>query len=124
VPLEEAVSFDSNGILGPGITHTPGTAEITVLDAGIYAIDFSASTTEPSQLALFADGTVIPGAIYGSGAGTQQNAGQVIVALPANSVITLRNHTSAAAVGFQAGAGGTQPSVNASIAIEKIAEAL
>jgi hypothetical protein len=81
---------------------------------------FSVSATEPNQMALFVTGVLVPGSVYGSGAGTQQNAGQVIVTVPAGAVLTVRNHTSAAAVGLQELAGGAQPNTNASVAIEKL----
>jgi BclA C-terminal domain len=122
VPLEAGVSFDSNGVLSPGITHAAGTAGITVVTAGIYEVNFSASTVAPSQMAVFSNGTLIPGSVYGSGAGTQQNSGQAIASLPAGAVLTLRNHTSSAAVDLQANAGGTQANANASVLIEKLDE--
>ena len=70
------------------------------MNAGDYKVTFSVSGTEPSQMALFVNGTLVPGTIYGSGAGTQQNTGQVIVTFAAGDVLTVRNHTSAAAVGL------------------------
>jgi hypothetical protein len=59
--------------------------------------------------------------VYGSGAGTQQDNGQVILTLSAGDVLTLVNHSSAAAVTLQTLAGGTQTNVNASLLIEKLA---
>jgi hypothetical protein len=121
VPLEADVTFDSNGVLTAGITHAPGAAGITLTIAGTYEASFSVSGTEPSQMALFVNGTLVPGAIYGSGAGTQQNTGQAIFIAPAGAVFTVRNHTSSAAVGLATPIGGTQPSSNASVVIEKLA---
>jgi BclA C-terminal domain len=123
VPLDASVTFDSNGVSSPGITHAVGTAGITVATAGIYEIDFSASTVGPSQMAVFADEIPIPGSTYGSGAGTQQNSGQLLAVLSAGTVLTIRNHTSSAAAALQALAGGTQENANASVLIEKIHEA-
>ncbi|AFH60748.1 BclA C-terminal domain-containing protein [Paenibacillus mucilaginosus] len=120
VPIEADVTFDSNGILTPGITHAPGTSTISVTDAGNYEINFSASGVEPSQFAIFRNGALVPGTVYGSGAGTQQNTGQVITALSSGDVITLRNHSSSAAVTLQTLAGGTQTNVNASIVIKRL----
>lgn len=120
VALGGAVSFGSNGILSPGIEHVAGTTDIFVTTPGIYAIDFSTSTVAPSQLTLFVDGVPISGSTYGSGAGTQQNGGQVIASLPAGAVLTLRNYLSSAAVELQPSAGGTQASTNASILITLI----
>lgn len=120
VAVEAPALLDSNGVMSTGITHTAGTSGITVINAGIYEIAFSLSGTEPNQFALFVDGVVVPSSVYGSGAGTQQTNGQVILALGANSVITLVNHSSAAAVGLASVIGGTAANVNASILIRKL----
>jgi hypothetical protein len=90
------------------------------VNAGDYKVTFSTSGVEPSQMALFRNGALVPGTIYGSGAGTQQNTGQVIVSLSSGDVLTVRNHTSSSAVTLQTLAGGTQTSSNASVAIEKL----
>ncbi len=121
VALEADVTFDSNGVMTPGIKHAPGSAGIEIAEAGTYELTFSVSGTEPSQMALFLNGTLVPGAIYGSGAGTQQNVGQAIFSAPAGAVLTVKNHTSSAAVGLATPIGGTQPSSNASVVIEKLA---
>jgi hypothetical protein len=120
VPLQTDITFDSNGVMTAGITHAAGAAGITLVNSGNYKVTFSVSGTEPSQMALFVNGTVVTGTIYGSGAGTQQNTGQAIVAVPAAGLLTVRNHTSAAAVGLATPIGGTAASVNASVTIEKL----
>jgi hypothetical protein len=122
VPLETAVTFSDNGIGTPGITHAPGGADIGIVDAGIYKVTFSVSGTEPNQFALFLNGVMVPGSDYGSGAGTQQNNGQAILAIGANDILTLRNHTSAAAVTLAAAPpiGGTVQAVNASILLQRL----
>jgi hypothetical protein len=78
------------------------------------------SGTESNQFAIFRNGAQVPGTVYGSGAGTQQNNGQVIFTIAAGDVLTLRNHSSAAAVGLATLVGGTQANVNASIVIKKL----
>jgi hypothetical protein len=120
VPIEADVLFDSNGVMTPGIVHTLGTSQIIVSVPGDYEVTFSVSGTEPNQFALFLNGSVVPGTVYGSGAGTQQNNGQVIFTIPAGGVLTLRNHSSAAAVGLASVIGGTQANVNASIVIKML----
>ena len=120
VPIEADIVFDTNGILTTGITHAPGTSTILVTAAGTYKVSFSVSGVEPSQFAIFVDGILAAGTVYGSGAGTQQNFGQAILSLSAGDVLTVRNHSSAAAVTLQTLAGGTQTNVNASIVIERI----
>ena len=123
VAIEADVTFNKNGVLTAGITHaagTPGAAGITLVNAGDYKVTFSVSGTEANQMALFVNGTLVPGTVYGSGAGTQQNTGQAIVTFAAGDVLTLRNHTSAAAVSLATPIGGTQANANASVVIEKL----
>jgi collagen type I alpha len=124
VALEADVVFDSNGVVTQGLVHAANTAEITVVDPGDYQVSFSVSGAEPNQFALFRNGSAVDGGIYGSGASTQQNNGQAIVTLAAGDRLTIRNHSSDAAIDL-AGAplptiGGTAPAVNASIVIEKL----
>jgi hypothetical protein len=119
VAIEADTVFDSNGSL-LGFTHTAGTATIGVVTTGHYRIDFSASGTQVSQFAVFVNGVVAAGGDYGSGAGTQQNNGSLILSLTAGDSITLRNHTSAAAVGLATAIGGSQANVNASMLIEQL----
>lgn len=120
VAVEADIAFDSNGLL-TGVTHTAGTSTLTVAQDGVYSVRFVISAVEPNQFALFVNGVQAPGGIYGSGAGTQQNTGEVLIELTAGDVLTLRNHSSAAAVTLQTLAGGTQTNVNASMSIEQIA---
>jgi BclA C-terminal domain/Collagen triple helix repeat (20 copies) len=124
VAIEADVTFNTNGILTPGITHTAGTSQIDITSAGDYKVTFSVSGVEPNQFALFVNGAPATGSVYGSGAGTQQTYGQAIIALAVGDVLTLRNHSSAAAVTLQTLAGGTQTNVNASIILEKLQDEL
>ncbi|MEO8127380.1 MAG: hypothetical protein ABJF23_19865 [Bryobacteraceae bacterium] len=119
VALEADVLFDSNGLLS-GFSHTTGTSVVVVTNAGVYQVSFVVSTVEPNQFTLFLNGAPVSGATFGSGAGTQQNQGSVMVSLTAGDVLTLRNHTSAAAVTLQTLAGGTQTNVNAGITLLKV----
>ena len=79
------------------------------------------SGVEPSQFAVFDNGTLVAGTVYGSGAGTQLNHGQAIIVVAAGDVLTIRNHSSAAAVTLETLSGGTRTNVNASVTIEKLA---
>jgi hypothetical protein len=121
VPVEGDVNFDSNGVTTAGIKHLLGGAGVEITAAGTYEVNFSVSATEPSQFAIFLDGSVVSGSVYGSGAGTQQNTGQAIVIVPSGGVLTIRNHSSAAAVGLALVIGGSAQSSNATLLIEKIA---
>ncbi|MBM7565771.1 BclA C-terminal domain-containing protein [Paenibacillus sacheonensis] len=120
VPVNADVLFDTNGILTPGITHAPGTSQIVVTVPGDYEVTFNVTAVEPNQFTLLLNGNAIAGATYGTGAGTQKNVGQVIVAIPSGGILTLRNHTSASAVTLQTLAGGTEINVNASILLKKL----
>ena len=123
VAVEAPVLFDSNGPL-VGVTHTPGTSDITVVNSGVYVITFSVSGVEPNQFGIFINGVAVPQTdqtIYGADTGAQQNTGLTIVTLTAGDVLTLVNHTSAAAVTLQTLAGGSQSNVNASVVILQVA---
>jgi hypothetical protein len=124
VPIEADVLFDANGVSSPGIVHAPGTPDILVTTSGTYRIDVVVSAVEPNQFSVMVNGSPAPGATFGSGAGTQQSTGQVILSLFAGDVLTLRNHSSAAAVTLQTLAGGTQTNVNASLLIQQLGDAL
>lgn len=91
-----------------------------LVNGGTYEVTFDVSGTEPNQFALFDNGSPVLGALYGSGAGTQQNIGQVIFNAAGGDVITLRNHSSASAVGLASNVGVTQANANASITILRI----
>jgi len=117
VALEADIIFSSNGVIKGAITHTPGTSTITLGTSGDYSIWFHESSVEPNQFTLFQNGTPVAGATYGSGAGTQQTTGMTIITASAGDVLTVRNHTGAAAVTLQTLAGGTQTNANASIKI-------
>ena len=119
VAVDTPVFFDSNGLLSE-FEHKEGDSEIRVLSAGIYTVAFSISATEPSQFAIFLNRSLVPGSIYGSGAGTQQNNGQITLELAVEDVLTLVNYSSAAAVGLASKIGGTQANVNASVRIQKV----
>lgn len=119
VAVDAPVLFDRNGLLSE-FEHTVRESGIRVLSAGIYTVAFSISGTEPNQFAIFVNDILVPGSIYGSGAGTQQNSGQITLALKVADLLTLVNYSSAAAVGLASKVGGTQENVNASVRIQKI----
>jgi hypothetical protein len=121
VPLETSINFSNNGALTAGFSHVPGASGLVIADPGSYLVSFSATTIEANQMAVFLDGVVVPQSIYGSASGSQQNDGQVVIttATP-NTSLTIRNHTSAAAVTLHRFAGGTADNVNASITIQAL----
>ena len=119
VERDSPVVFDSTGAIS-GIRHTNGAAEIVIRNSGSYLISYSVSGTAPNQFALFVNRVVLSQSVYGSGAGTQQNNGQVIVELLAEDIVTLVNVTGATAVGLASKIGGDKVNVNASITILKL----
>ena len=121
IAIEADIPFDFNGIMSADITHATGSTQINIGTTGIYAVTFSVSGVEPSQFALYKNGALVAGSIYGSGAGTQLTTAQVLVAVSAGDILTIRNHSSAAAVTLQTLAGGTQTNTNASVLILRVA---
>ena len=119
VDKEAAIVFDSTGSIS-GISHENGSAEIGIRSLGIYLITYSVSGTEPNQFALFVNGRVLEQSVYGSGAGTQQNDGQIIVELNERDSITLVNVSGDKAVTLASKIGGDKLNVNASITILKL----
>ena len=119
VPLETDVLFDNNGILS-GVSHIIGTSQMVILTPGIYLVLFIVSSVEPNQFTIFQNGAPVNGGTYGSGAGTQQNPGAVYINALAGDRITVRNHTSAAAVTLQTLAGGTQDNANAALIVQRV----
>jgi hypothetical protein len=120
LPLQADVAFDTNGLMTAGITHVAGSTVLVLVNAGTYQVTYSVSGTQITQMALFVDGDLVLGSDYGSGAGTQQNTGQAIVTVAGGAVLTLRNHTSAAAVDLPVRIAGTQDTANASVLIVKL----
>jgi hypothetical protein len=114
------VLFSTFGAHSADFAFTPGTSAITVTTAGTYLVWFSVSGVEPNQFALMQNGATVPGGVFGSGAGTQQNSGMAVISASAGDSLTLRNHSSAAAVTLQTLAGGTETNSNASIIAQKI----
>jgi len=120
VAVEANILFSSNGVMSSGITHTAGSDTIALVNAGDYAIWFNVTGVETNQFALYQGINIVPGSLYGSGAGTQSNPGMVIITALAGDLLTLKNQSSASAVGLQNLAGGSQTNVNVSVLIQKI----
>jgi BclA C-terminal domain len=117
----------SFALLGSGVAAAacphplpPSSPTITLVNRGIYKVTYSVSATALSQMTLFINGVAVAGTTYGSGAGTQQNTGQGIINAAPGDVLTLVNHTTTAAVDLATPIGGTAPTTNASILIEKL----
>jgi len=120
IPIEANVPFYSSGLGTSDIIFTLGSPNVSFTQGGIYSVWFSVSGSEPNQFAIFKNGLLVPGSIYGSGAGTQQNNGYVIVSVVPGDTLTLRNHSSASAVTLASVIGGTQANSNASMMVVRI----
>ncbi len=120
VPLETDITFDTNGTVFGAISHTVGDAGITINTTGNYKIIFSVTGQQANQFALFVNGALFAGTIYGSNSTDQQNTGFAIIPVAAPITLTLRNHTSSTSVSLETLAGGTEANITASILIQRL----
>ncbi len=114
------VTFDTNGSIFGSIAHTVGDSIITINTPGNYKILFSVTAQQANQFALFLNGGLVAGSIYGSNDTDQQNTGVAIITVTSSSTLTLRNFTSATSVLLETLAGGTANNVTASILIQRL----
>lgn len=109
-----------NQVLSSGITHTPGSTLITLLNSGTYEVTFivTATTAGQWQVAL----SLIPQtqALYGTAADGSQVTGTVILTAVANDTISIFN-PSGSPRQLPAAAGGPNGTVNASVMITQVA---
>ncbi|MGE7090304.1 hypothetical protein ACQKII_02350 [Lysinibacillus sp. NPDC048646] len=94
IPTNGSVTFNTDGNITPAgfVTHTPGTAPITITQTGTYLITYEVFPQQgTSAFALFNGNTQIAGSTYGSDSGNQTYSGQVITTFNAMDVLTLRN---------------------------------
>jgi len=127
VDLEADCTFDHNGIISAGITHTVGTAQVNIGNSGIYSVLFSVMGHFTNQFTLAVNGTPVAANIFGIDDGAFEgqvlipNTGFAILALTAGDVLTLRNHSSLEpVVHLTTQVGGTQSNINASILITQL----
>lgn len=112
------VTFDTNGVL-VGISHTAGTAPITISNTGDYLFSYVAGSTGDQQFELTLGDTPVAGTTYGIGV-TGANYGQVITTVAtAGITATLRNATSSTIV-LPVNQGGSATTVNASLIVRKL----
>ena len=114
VEADGDVVFDTNGFATTnGFTHAENSSPVTVFTNGIYKVSFSVSSAEVSVLGVYVNNVAVPGSTYQSNAINQQNTGQVVTAVSADSLITIKS-TSAITLP------GLSPAVNASITVERV----
>lgn len=118
--------FDTDGPFTAGFLHTasatPATsAPITIVAAGTYSVEYTATVAEARQIALYIDGAVVSSTIYGQATGTAVTTGFAIITVAAGAVLTLRNHLSAAALTLVTPSGGTASNTTNSLKIVRLA---
>lgn len=114
------VDFPQDGPAVGGITRL-GVDSFELANPGIYEVNFQVSVTEPGQLALTLNNATLLPTVVGRATGTSQIVGLAIIDVPlANSVLTVRNDASAAALTITPLAGGTNP-VSAHLVIKRLA---
>lgn len=106
-----------------GITTVAASGDITigVGAGGIYKITQFVAGAEPNAFAVFINGAVAAGTIYGSGAGTQQNGGFSLLTLVEGDVVSLRTRNCAAAITLQLAGTTDVNQIVCSILLERIA---
>ncbi|MDX2026758.1 hypothetical protein [Microcella sp.] len=93
--------------------------EISVATSGTYAVWYSVTTTDRSQFGVTIDGSVWLFSVSASNSGAQTN-GMSILNLQAGDLLGLRNISDATSVPRPTFATETEPTVNASLMIQKI----
>ena len=112
------VTFDTNGVL-VGISHTAGTAPVTISNTGDYLFTYVAGSTGAQQFELTLGSVAVAGTTYGIGV-SGANYGQVITTVAtAGITATLRNATVSTIV-LPVNQGGPATSINSSLIIRKL----
>lgn len=88
------MAFDSS-TAARGITAAPGATEVTVDEAGTYAVFASVTSTDPGTFAVELNGQPVPGGVLPASGNT--SAGAVIVNAAAGDRISVVNTGSGAA---------------------------
>ncbi len=120
ITAEKNIAFSNNGIITSGISHTPGTDVISLINAGQYLIYFYVLGVRTNQFTIYHNNSPVLGSTYSSMSATQPIQGMVIITASAGDYIVLKNSSSATAVMLKSSADGILSNVNASILIQKI----
>lgn len=119
------VNFPQDGPTSAGgVIARTGPNTFNLAEIGVYEVLFQVSVTEPGQLVLTLDSgggpVVLSYTVAGRATGTSQIVGMALVQTTVvNSVLTVRNNSSAAALTITPLAGGTAP-VSAHLIITRI----
>lgn len=119
------VDFPQDGpSSGTGLIARTGADTFNLAEIGVYEVLFQVSVTEPGQLVLTLDSgggpVVLSYTVAGRATGTSQIVGMALVQTTViNSILTVRNNSSASALTITPLAGGTAP-VSAHLVITRI----
>ncbi len=114
-----AVQFPQNGPNSGTISRVAaGTFSLPVI--GTYQVMFQVSVSEPGQLAISLNGVALPYTIVGRATGTSQIVGIALVTTStSNTLLSIINSGSAAALSITPQAGGSNP-VSAHLVITRL----
>ena len=120
VAVGSAVSFPRDGPQAGGIVRVDSSSFL-LPEVGTYRVAFAVSVTEPGQLGLTLNSTLLPYTVYGRATGTGEIVGEAFVTTTAvNSVLALVNPAgNVTALTITPIAGGTNPVV-ASVTIQRL----
>lgn len=124
VAQNASITYSANGILSGGISHSAGTANITIGTAGTYVILFyelvNQSETSRCIYQVYINAVAQPSALYSNEAAEDSevvNPGRCMLTLGAGDIITIRNVSTGTSVLDTSPAG----TVNASVLIFRLA---
>ena len=127
VAPEAPFPFDTNGAFTSGFLAYSKCCSCNVSSYHyckcwcIYSVQWSVTVAEARQIALFLNGAVVAGTTVGAATGTVVTSSQAIITATAGSLLTLRNHTSVAALTLVTPSGGTAGNNTNSILIKQLA---
>lgn len=120
VANDVAIEFPRIGVASGVSLKTASKSEFVLAAIGIYDISWQVSVDEPGQLVLWLNAAIQPSTVAGRAAPTSQITNHVLIATTVvNSLVTIRNAGSPAALTITPVAGGTS-TVSASIVIKQI----
>jgi hypothetical protein len=122
VALEGPVLF-KNGNNINGMTPMDGTgtySQVRIDEDGIYRVEFLCTTDTSAQLAIFVNGVLNDGSIFGSNKGAGQIMARHLLPLNKGDFLSVNNHTSGGNITLSQDAGGILPGLSALLMIVKL----
>lgn len=122
VSNDSDITFDSTGAL-VGFQHEDGSSIVTNTDAGVYQVMYTISASSSHQVGIVTNGISAPRGNFGSALLTglvSETTGQHILALAADTSISLKNYTPLP-IFLPSNISGSNATNNASLTIVRIA---